>query len=249
MANVPEWTLIPNPSPQVEKGALGAANVPRYSVSTPEQYESAKRMRKEYTEAEKILWQSLRSNQLGVKFRRQHPIDAFIVDFVALQNKLIVEVDGGYHQDEEQKLYDENRTKVLNEIGFTVIRFTNEEIIHNLDATLNKIKEAIVLEAAQAPLSTRGEGLGVRETNTMPGYAGSSWYFLRYMDPHNDAIFCSREASDYWNQVDLYIGGTEHAVGHLLYSRMWTKVLYDLGYIGFDEPYKKIGESGDDTGE
>ena len=82
------------------------------------------------------------------------------------------------------------------------------------------------------------------ETNTMPGYAGSSWYFLRYMDPHNEEVFCSRAASDYWGQVDLYIGGAEHAVGHLLYSRMWTKALHDLGYIGFDEPFKKIINQG-----
>lgn len=83
-----------------------------------------------------------------------------------------------------------------------------------------------------------------RETNTMPGYAGSSWYFLRYMDPHNEDTFCDRKISDYWGQVDLYIGGTEHAVGHLLYSRMWTKVLFDLGHIGFDEPYKKLVNQG-----
>ncbi|TDO26768.1 leucine--tRNA ligase [Sediminibacterium goheungense] len=85
---------------------------------------------------------------------------------------------------------------------------------------------------------------GVLETNTMPGYAGSSWYFLRYMDPHNDNTFCNRKVSDYWNQVDLYIGGTEHAVGHLLYSRMWTKALYDLGHIGFDEPFRKLLNQG-----
>jgi leucyl-tRNA synthetase len=82
------------------------------------------------------------------------------------------------------------------------------------------------------------------ETNTMPGYAGSSWYFIRYMDPTNDQEFCNRKVSDYWGQVDLYIGGTEHAVGHLLYSRMWTKVLYDLGHIGFDEPFKKLLNQG-----
>ncbi len=82
------------------------------------------------------------------------------------------------------------------------------------------------------------------ETNTMPGYAGSSWYFLRYMDPHNADTFCDRKVSDYWEQVDLYIGGTEHAVGHLLYSRMWTKALFDLGYIGHDEPYKKLVNQG-----
>ncbi len=82
------------------------------------------------------------------------------------------------------------------------------------------------------------------ETNTMPGYAGSSWYFLRYMDPNNGAIFCDKKISDYWNQVDLYVGGTEHAVGHLLYSRMWTKALYDLGYISFDEPFRKLLNQG-----
>jgi leucyl-tRNA synthetase len=82
------------------------------------------------------------------------------------------------------------------------------------------------------------------ETNTMPGYAGSSWYFLRYMDPNNENTFCEKKYSDYWNQVDLYIGGTEHAVGHLLYSRMWTKFLFDSGLISFDEPYKKLLNQG-----
>ncbi|HEX3167314.1 MAG TPA: leucine--tRNA ligase, partial [Chitinophagaceae bacterium] len=85
---------------------------------------------------------------------------------------------------------------------------------------------------------------GTREVNTMPGYAGSSWYFLRYMDPGNDKEFCSRKASDYWGQVDLYIGGTEHAVGHLLYSRMWTKFLFDMGLIGHEEPYKRLVNQG-----
>ena len=91
-------------------------------------------------------------------------------------------------------------------------------------------------------------GVGTLETNTMPGYAGSSWYFLRYMDNNNDTEFASRQATDYWNQVDLYIGGTEHAVGHLLYSRLWTKVLYDLGHLGFDEPFKKLLNQGMITG-
>lgn len=90
---------------------------------------------------------------------------------------------------------------------------------------------------------------GRRETSTMPGYAGSSWYFLRYTDPHNTAEFASRKNTDYWNQVDLYIGGTEHAVGHLLYSRMWIKFLFDRGYISFDEPYKKLVNQGMITGK
>ena len=82
------------------------------------------------------------------------------------------------------------------------------------------------------------------ELSTMPGWAGSSWYYLRYMDPQNDGSFASREATDYWNQVDLYIGGSEHATGHLLYSRFWCKVLHDLGHIGFDEPFKKLINQG-----
>lgn len=82
------------------------------------------------------------------------------------------------------------------------------------------------------------------ECNTMPGWAGSSWYFLRYMDPHNDSEFCSKEKSKFWGQVDLYMGGSEHATGHLLYSRFWTKVLHDLGHIHFDEPFSKMINQG-----
>ena len=82
------------------------------------------------------------------------------------------------------------------------------------------------------------------ETNTMPGWAGSSFYFLRYMDPHNEKEFVSKEKADYWNQVDLYIGGSEHATGHLLYSRFWCKFLYDMGFISFDEPFKKMINQG-----
>jgi len=82
------------------------------------------------------------------------------------------------------------------------------------------------------------------ETSTMPGWAGSSWYFLRYMDAHNDQLFVSREAANYWKQVDLYIGGAEHGTGHLLYSRFWCKILFDLGLIGFDEPFQKMINQG-----
>lgn len=82
------------------------------------------------------------------------------------------------------------------------------------------------------------------ELNTMPGWAGSSWYFLRYMDPHNEQEFVSKEKVDYWKNVDLYIGGSEHATGHLLYARFWTKFLYDLGFIGFNEPFQKMINQG-----
>jgi len=447
----------------------GAALVPKYKVADFIQFENAKRNRKEQTEAENILWQALRNNQLDVKFRRQHPIENFIVDFVCLQKRLIIEVDGGYHNIPEQKELDEARTIELENIGFTVIRFTNEEVIHSTDAVLNKIKKALsaggeglgevvvyttrpdtifgvdfmvlapehelitnittpqqkqaveeyityvksrsdrerqaekkitgcftgayainpfnnknipiyiseyvlagygtgaimavpcgderdfkfakhfnipitniigkhfngeeanatkdaVLENSDflngiimkdaiemvvnklvelgigkrkinfkmrdaafsrqrywgepfpikwidgiaVPLSENelplllpevdsyspgpeGEGPLANieswtaqqlETNTMPGYAGSSWYFLRYMDNENENEFASKQATDYWNQVDVYVGGTEHAVGHLLYSRMWTKALHDLGFISFDEPFKKLVNQG-----
>lgn len=97
----------------------------------------------------------------------------------------------------------------------------------------------------EGPLANIPEWVNAKkETSTMPGYAGSSWYFLRYMDPGNNESFCDRKVSDYWGQVDVYVGGTEHAVGHLLYSRMWTKFLYDRGWIGFDEPFKKLVNQG-----
>ena len=82
------------------------------------------------------------------------------------------------------------------------------------------------------------------ETSTMPGFAGSSAYYLRYMDPHNDKALVSREADEYWQDVDLYIGGTEHATGHLIYSRFWNKFLYDLGYVCKDEPFRKLINQG-----
>ena len=82
------------------------------------------------------------------------------------------------------------------------------------------------------------------ETTTMPGWAGSSWYFLRYMDPHNADRFASPDAIKYWQQVDLYVGGAEHATGHLIYFRFWTKFLKDRGWVPFDEPAKKLVNQG-----
>ncbi|MEN2754799.1 DUF559 domain-containing protein [Capnocytophaga sputigena] len=107
--------------------------------------EEAKRMRKEPTDAEAALWELLRDKKLGDKFRRQHLIDDFIVDFVCLSKNLVIEVDGGYHNDPTQKEYDEQRTLYLNEKGFKVIRFTNEEVLGNTEAVLTKIKQELVL--------------------------------------------------------------------------------------------------------
>ena len=473
---------------------------PKYKVIDRIQFENARINRRESTETEAKLWEQLRNSKLGYKFRRQHPIEGFIADFVCLQKGLVVEVDGSYHDTPEQQQYDAYRTKALKELGFAVLRFTNNEVKENVITVCNRIKNILtsnqkltpepekisplsnsvevssplsnsvgegpgvrcyttrpdtifgvdfiviapeqelvskITTSAQKPeidnylsyVKSRSErerlaevkqitgaftgayainpfngreipvwiseyvlagygtgaimavpcgdqrdfafakhfnipitniigdayngeeanptkdailqnsdfldgmvmrdaidvvideledlgigkrkvnyrmhdagfsrqrywgepfpivykggtafplnenelplelpyvdtyshgpegegplanlsdwiiapGGGTRETNTMPGYAGSSWYFLRYMDPNNDREFVDRKAADYWGQVDLYIGGTEHAVGHLLYSRLWTKVLYDLGYIGFEEPYKKLVNQG-----
>ena len=479
-------SLTPNPSPG------GEGN--RTSIKAAESgvwlqlKDLSRENRKEKTLSEGLLWQKLRNNQLGSKVRMQHVIETFIIDFAFLNEKLLIEIDGDYHNDPEQKSYDAARTKYLAELGYRLIRFTNDEVEKNISNVLKKIKDELT---ASTPLS-RGRGAGgedsnndtlklkvyttrpdtifgvdfmvlapehelvekittpeqraaidayvtyvksrsdrermaevkqitgcftgayainpfdgrkipiwiaeyvlagygtgaimavpcgdqrdfdfathfnisitniigeyfngkeanptkeatltnsgflngikmkdaidivlkkieeedigqrkvnykmrdagfsrqrywgepfpivyrngvayplekkdlpvelphvenyepgpegegplanikdwvnlgngeKRETNTMPGYAGSSWYFIRYMDPHNDKEFANRKAIDYWNQVDVYVGGTEHAVGHLLYSRMWTKVLYDLGFIGFDEPYKKLVNQG-----
>ncbi len=100
-----------------------------------------------------------------------------------------------------------------------------------------------VVPAPQDP-SKAGDRVFPLELSTMPGWAGSSWYFLRYMDAHNEDSFCNKAISDYWGQVDLYIGGSEHATGHLLYSRFWTMFLYDRGFISHSEPFQKMINQG-----
>ena len=132
--------------------------------------------------------------------------------------------------------------------------YYKEEIPYILDGnkyvTLPKVDKYMPTSNGEPPLArAKKEAWNVyagdrMEMNIMPGWAGSSWYFLRFMDPNNNDYFCSKEKSDYWGQVDLYIGGAEHAVGHLLYSRFWTKFLYDRGFISFDEPFKKMLNQG-----
>ncbi|MGB2466782.1 MAG: leucine--tRNA ligase [Crocinitomicaceae bacterium] len=120
----------------------------------------------------------------------------------------------------------------------------------NLPIELPEVDKYLPTEDGEPPLARADKAQwkhaqGDRmDFNTMPGWAGSSWYFLRYMDPHNEKEFVSKEKVDYWQNVDLYIGGSEHATGHLLYSRFWTKCLYDLNFIPFNEPFKKLINQG-----
>src|SRR3981189_1852302 len=88
-----------------------------------------------------------------------------------------------------------------------------------------------------------------RETNTMPQWAGSCWYYLRYLDPRNDRTLCDPAKERYWMPVDLYVGGAEHAVLHLLYSRFWHKVLYDRGHVHMPEPFQRLVNQGMILGE
>ena len=116
-----------------------------------------------------------------------------------------------------------------------------------LPLELPEVDKFLPTETGEPPLGRATdwtyEGYPI-ELSTMPGFAGSSAYYLRYMDPHNDQALVSKEADEYWRDVDLYIGGTEHATGHLIYSRFWNKFLFDLGYVCEKEPFKKLINQG-----
>src|SRR5260221_9778649 len=480
-----DFHLTPSPSPE-ERGSRSEVRAQDFIFTTDEKTwkslkENVRENRKNPTEAEEKLWQEVRDKKLGFKIRRQHAIGRFIVDFVCIEKKLVVEVDGPIH--EAQKREDREREHILEGEGFRIIRFTNDQVLNSLPDVLKKIKKELnspsPVERGQGgevikvfttrpdtifgadfmvlapehdlvkqitapshkdevekylkyvesrsevermaevkkitgcftgaydinPLSGRqipvwiseyvlaGYGTGAimavpcgderdhkfakhfnipitniigshyngeeanpakdailensgflnglvmskaidvainaieekkigkrqinykmrdagwsrqrywgepfpvvfrddmpypmndnelpltlpdtdnfkssgsgegplanlkewihfsenakRDSNTMPTHAGAAWYFLRYMDPHNEKEFAGKKALDYWNQVDVYIGGSEHAVAHLLYSRLWIKILHDLGYLNFDEPFKKLINQGKITG-
>jgi leucyl-tRNA synthetase len=492
--------LTPNPSPEERGTDSDEVHAQDHIFTTDAKTwnslkENARENRKNPTEAEEIFWEAVRNNSLGFKFRRQHAISRFIADFVCIEKKLVVEIDGAIHDNQKQE--DEERTSILTNEGFKVIRFTNEELLNYLPNVLQKLKseltspsplergpggevnkgeaqskdsgevltvfttrpetifgvdfmviapehelvkkittpaqqndivaylkyvesrsevermaevkkitgaftgafainpfngkeipiwiseyvlagygtgaimavpcgderdhkfakhfnlpitniigshytgeeanptkEAIlensdflngmVMHKAIDVVATKLEEMGIgkrqvnykmrdagwsrqrywgepfpvvfkddmpyamkeselplelppsdnfkpsgngegplanlqdwinfapglkHDSNTMPTHAGAAWYFLRYMDPHNPNAFADKKALDYWNQVDVYVGGSEHAVAHLLYARLWTKVLHDLGYLNFDEPFKKLINQGKITGD
>ncbi|MCB0515323.1 MAG: leucine--tRNA ligase [Chitinophagales bacterium] len=121
--------------------------------------------------------------------------------------------------------------------------------LNELPLTLPEVSSYLPSKDGRSPLANLNDWVRydenhLRETDTMPGYAGSSWYFLRYMDAHNDQAFASKQALHYWKSVDLYLGGSEHAVGHLLYARFWHKFLFDLGYVPTEEPFQKLINQG-----
>jgi leucyl-tRNA synthetase len=146
---------------------------------------------------------------------------------------------------------------------FPILKDQNGAIVplkdHELPVVLPDVKSYEPTGTGESPLAgitqwreVRDEKTGelyLRETDTMPGSAGSSWYFLRYCDPMNEKQAFSSEAEKYWMPVDLYLGGDEHAVGHLLYSRFWMKVLYDCGITSHDEPFQKLVHQGMILGE
>lgn len=119
---------------------------------------------------------------------------------------------------------------------------------NELPLVLPEIDKFLPTETGEPPLARaknwKYQNKYEYETTTMPGWAGSSWYFLRYMDPHNNSQIVDKTVADYWKNVDLYIGGSEHATGHLLYVRFWTKFLADLGYISIQEPAQKLINQG-----
>jgi len=146
---------------------------------------------------------------------------------------------------------------------FPLIHFENGRVKaldeSDLPVILPKVSGYTTSKTGESPLSLIEDWLyttdretgerAKRETNTMPQWAGSCWYFLRYIDPSNSEIFCDMEKEKYWMPVDLYIGGSEHAVLHLLYARFWQKVLFDLGYLTTDEPFQTLFNQGMILGE
>ncbi|MBX3041601.1 MAG: leucine--tRNA ligase [Bdellovibrionaceae bacterium] len=139
---------------------------------------------------------------------------------------------------------------------FPMVNFPKQGLqalpVNELPVVLPQVADYEPSEKGEAPLARNADWVryssggeeGRRETDTMPGSAGSSWYFLRFIDPRNHEAPFSPEAEKYWMPVDLYVGGPEHTVGHLLYSRFWTKVLFDVGLVSHDEPFQKLAHQG-----
>src|SRR6187401_50233 len=163
-----EIGLTPGPSPGGEGSDEPSGENKLFKTADKTIWETLKSYgrtnRKNQTEAEEATWQRIRNNKLGVKVRRQHAIEGYIVDFALLQANLVIEIDGKYHDESEQKLFDEIRTKCLNSVGVSLLRFTNDEVLNDIESVINKIKtfieqESLKEEQGAAPLSDR-RGVG-----------------------------------------------------------------------------------------
>ncbi len=151
-------------TPLQERGASGDSAIPGYITNSPDNWKHlsvfAKQNRKNQTAAEEKLWQEVRNRKIhSYKFRRQHPVNGFIPDFICLEKKLVVEIDGEYHSDEEQKKYDEQRTKWLKVSGYRMLRFSNDEVLSNIDKVIEAIGKELLSEAdPPSPLEREMEG-------------------------------------------------------------------------------------------
>ncbi|MCB0553579.1 MAG: endonuclease domain-containing protein [Phaeodactylibacter sp.] len=129
--------------------------------ASPEVFRNAEILRREMTEAEQVLWEALRNKRLaGFKFRRQHPISKYVLDFYCHQAKLAIELDGEYHEDRAQQFYDTDRTANLQELSIDVIRFQNEEVLENLDKVLVKIREEVINRIGSSPSGDAADSYG-----------------------------------------------------------------------------------------
>ncbi len=229
---------------------MGEGGSARWKTGNPElikyHLQFAQQNRKEPTEAEEKLWQELRGKKLDAKFRRQHPLNNFIVDFVALKKKLVIEVDGGYHLSKEQQEHDAFRTWVLNENGFEVLRFSNDEVLKGIDDVLARIRTrlspnpAFPLWGKEFPSLREGLGMG---HHSQPGIAPylrgpySTMYAVRPWTIRQYAGFSTAEASNAFYRRNLAAGQKGLSVAfdlatHRGYDSDHPRVTGDVGMAG-----------------
>ena len=220
-----DWNDLIFASPQPLSKGEGLRN-PGYMTSDAKMWgdlkERSREHRKEPTQAEDCLWQALRNSKLGYKFRRQHPIHVYIADFICLDKKLIVEVDGGYHDDANQQYLDEQRTRDLQSLGFSVIRFTNEEVLYHLNEVVEKIKICL---ASPQPLS---EGEGLKTTSPSPlerGQGGEARFdYIIGNPPFSGARWMGKDQKQ--DVLEIF-GSKWDGVGDLDYVTCWYKKAND----------------------
>ncbi|MGH2645413.1 MAG: DUF559 domain-containing protein, partial [Chitinophagaceae bacterium] len=208
-----------------ERGnAIPGFGYAEYRVANGINFENARKNRKNPTEAEQVLWNALRNRTSGYKFRRQHPIENFIADFVCLDAWIIVEIDGGYHTTEEQQDADRERDGLLKEIGFTTLRFTNEEVLIDLGNTIHKIKKACDL-AISTSLAQK------RDSHKPSPQQGEGW--VRVFTTRPDTIF----------GVDFMVLAPEHELVKKITSPEQAPAMKDyLGYVNSRSERERMAE-------